>query len=518
MPYLPQFQCDFFVSYGHLDNEGPGETEQRWISRFDADLERRVSQYLGTKITAWRDNQLGGNADFPEEIQRKLAGAAVWIPILSPRFLASDWCQRELGIFLQSVEQTGGIKIGTKTRIFKVVKTMFDQAEQPEPIRQVMQQVLGYEFYRLDENGRPREFPDLDPAPDAEKRYLAKLDDLAYDLHLLLKELKKKDPLELKKESLASPPGSPAGSIYLAETTRDLSDSRDQIRRELLAQGYQVLPDRPLPLEVTELTSLVSSQLASCRLSLHLIGGHYGVVPENEEKRSVVWLQQELAVQRPASGSFHCLLWMPPGTEVTEERQRQYLEHLQEQLRGRNDFELLKTPLEGLKNYIFDKLAERPQPPPRVEKRTRIYLICEARDFDAIRPVKDFLAKQQFGVDLPLQEGDQTEIRQDHEATLQDCDGVLLYHGAGSEAWLREKIRDLRRARGLGRQRPFLPQAIYIGPEPSESKKGYSNDEFIIVREFGSFSPDSMQPLLSACDDPTGSSQNQKPLSGAATV
>jgi TIR domain-containing protein len=517
MPYLPQFQCDFFVSYGHLDNDGPSETEQRWISRFDADLERRVSQYLGTKITAWRDNQLAGNTDFPEEIQRKLAGAAVWIPILSPRFLTSDWCQRELGIFLQSVEQTGGIKIGTKTRIFKVVKTMFDQAEQPEKIRQVMKDLLGYEFYRLDENNRPREFPDLDPAPDAEKRYLAKLDDLAYDLHLLLKELKKKDLLDFRKD-LGSPPVPSARSIYLAETTRDLSDSRDQIRRELLAQGYEVLPDRPLPLEVKELTSFVSSQLASCRLSLHLIGGHFGVVPENEEKRSVVWLQQELAAQRRASGSFHCLLWLPPGTDVAEGRQKQYLEHLQEQLRGRNDFELLKTPLEGLKNYIFDKLAERPQPPPRVEKRTRIYLICEARDFEAIRPIKDFLTNHQFGVDLPLQEGDQTEIRQDHEATLQDCDGVLLYHGAGSEAWLREKIRDLRRARGLGRQRPFLPQAIYIGPELTENKTGYSNDEFTIIREFGSFSPDSMQPLLSVRDDSTGSSQNQEPLSGAAAV
>src|SRR5271157_2398909 len=248
MPYLPQFQCDLFVSYGHLDNVGPGETEHSWVSRFNADLERRVSQYLGTKITTWRDNQLGGNADFPEEIQRNLSSAAIWVPILSPRFLTSDWCQRELGIFLSSLERTGGAKVGTKHRIFKVVKTMCDLSEQPETMREAMQQVLGYEFYRLDENGRPREFPDLDPAPDAEKRYLAKVDDLAYDLHLLLKELKKRDPKELKKEAMSQPAAS-AGSIYLAETTRDLSDSRDQIRRELLAQGYQVFPDRPLPLE-----------------------------------------------------------------------------------------------------------------------------------------------------------------------------------------------------------------------------------------------------------------------------
>ena len=59
-------------------------------------------------------------------------------------------------------------------------------------------------------------------------------------------------------------------------------------------------------------------------------------------------------------------------------------------------FELLKTSPEALKNYIFDKLAQRPA---RVvafpEKRRRIYLICEQRDFDSIRPIQEYLAERQ---------------------------------------------------------------------------------------------------------------------------
>ena len=468
----------------------------RWISRFHSDLERRVNQYLGTEITIWRDNYLQGNQKFPEEIERNLVGTAAWIPILSPRFLSSEWCRRELRTFLDAVQRTGGVAVGTRSRIFKVVKTLVDLQKQPD----IMQQVLGYEFYRVDENGRPRELPDWDPSPDAEKKYLAKLDDLAYDLHLLLKELKE---LEQKKQPVSS-----AGSIYLAETTRELSDSRDQIRRELLAQGYQVLPDRPLPFEVNELKQLAASQLASCRLSLHLLGGRYGIVPEGDgETRSVVWLQQELAVQRQAAGNFHCLLWVPPGTEVTDDRQKQYLNHLQEQLHVQNRFELLKTSLEGLKNYIFDKLAQRPErAAPAGEKRIRVYLICEQRDFEVIRPIQEHLAKYRIAVDLPLREGDQTEMRQDHEATLQDCDGVLIYHGAGSEAWLREKVRDLRRARGLGRKQPFIPQGIYVGPESTDAKKTYSNDELMVVRNFGPFSPDLLHPFLAATETATGAS------------
>src|SRR4051794_11173583 len=263
MPYLSRFEADLFVSYGHLDNSSAASDEQRWIDRFHADLERRVSQYLGVPVAVWRDNYLNGNHDFSQEIELKLEHAAAMVPVVSPRYLHSDWCKRELNAFVRAAEQSGGVKVGTKSRLLEVVKTLVEVKDQPD----MMQQSLGYEFYRLDQNGRPRELPDWDPEPDAEKKYLARLDDLAYDLHLLLKEMKSQEQVERQPQVSAAQPAGPAKTVYLADTTRDLGDVRDQLRRELMARGYLVLPDQPLSMDAAELKEQVSAWLMGCSLS-----------------------------------------------------------------------------------------------------------------------------------------------------------------------------------------------------------------------------------------------------------
>ena len=349
---------------------------------------------------------------------------------------------------------------------------------------------------------------------------MTRVDDLAYDLHLLFKDLKASETEPDAEHQIAgntsgntqgntqgcqqavpSPASSPAARrVYLAETTREMADSRDQIRRELLAFGFEVVPDQPLPDEAKELKEKVTGWLDSCCLSLHLIGARYGLVPEGDgETRSTVWMQQELAAERQSKENFQCVLWIAPGTEVTDARQQGFLQSLQAQLQTESRFELLKTPLQELKNFVFDKL--KPAPEPRHVSATaasRLYLMCEKRDAGAIGPIRDALNQRGVDVDLPLWEGDQTAIRQDHEATLQDCDGVLIYYGTATEAWVREKIRDLRRARGLGRSRPFAIQGIYIGPEQTEAKMLYTNLELIVVRNFGAFSPASLKPIFDA--------------------
>jgi hypothetical protein len=417
------------------------------------------------------------------------------VSVVSPRYFLSDWCRRELQGFLEATGSGAATDGSGKSRLFKVVPTPVEPQYQLESIKDL----LGYDFYRVDqERGAPRRLPDRDPSPDAEKGYLAKLDDVAYDIHRLLKQLAiEPDPDPSHREPSSNKDGR---TVYLAETSSDLAASRDQIRRELLARGHRVLPDHNLPTESDQLVNTVERDLDSCDLSIHMIGSRYGFVPEGDT-RSVVWLQQELAAERQNQGKFHCIVWMPPNLELHDERQRGSIDHLQEQLRDENRFELLKTPLESLKSYIFDRLnpkVESPaaKPPSGSGELRRFYLICESRDFRAVEPLRKCLFDAGFAVDLPLREGDQQEIRLEHEATLQECDGVILYYGSASEGWLREKIRDLRKSRGLGRSRPFSPQAIYIGPDPTESKQNYLNPEFLVVRNFGEFDPEILRPIL----------------------
>jgi hypothetical protein len=496
MSYLSQFETDLFISYSHLDNQD----DTPWVTRLHKDLERRLSQYLGAAIEVWRDSRLQGNEFLTPAIEEQLAKVAVMVSVVSPRYLLSDWCRRELQGFLNA----GGMRPGTqshgKSRLFKIVPTPVEPRDQPPNT----QDLLGYDFYRVDqENGVPRRLPDRDPRPDAEKAYLAKLDDVAFDIHRLLKQMATEQGQSSNPRGAGDNTRSSTNvNVYLAETSSDLTASRDQMRRELLARGFHVFPDHELPREVTEVDETVRRDLETCSLSIHMIGSRYGFVPEGST-HSIIWLQQELASgQQNGHGKRPCILWIPPGLEVKEERQLESIHNLQEQLRDESRFELLKTPLEGLKSYVFDRLIPKParasaagKSPDPVERR-RIYLICEARDFHPVEAIRKCLFDHGVSVDLPLREGDQQEVRLEHEATLQECDGVLIYYGAGSEGWLREKIRDLRRARGLGRSRPFSPLGVYIAPEATESKQDYMNPEAIVMRNFGVFSPEDLQPFV----------------------
>ena len=88
---------------------------------------------------------------------------AVLASIVSPRYVKSDWCLRELREFWKASDASGGLRVGNKTRVFKIVKT-------PVPLEQQVgefQDVLGYEFYTVDpDSGRARELSRLECDPE----------------------------------------------------------------------------------------------------------------------------------------------------------------------------------------------------------------------------------------------------------------------------------------------------------------------------------------------------------------
>src|SRR5205823_3504010 len=116
--------------------------------------------------------------------------------------------------------------------------------------------------------------------------------------------------------------------VYLAETTSDLAKERELVRDELQQRSYTVLPEQKLPLEELKQTQeAVRANLARCVLSVHLVGTRYGSTPE-DDARSVVRIQEDLACERGSSNpAFLRLLWMPPGLmtdsmPITDERQK----------------------------------------------------------------------------------------------------------------------------------------------------------------------------------------------------
>jgi hypothetical protein len=159
---------------------------------------------------------------------------------------------------------------------------------------------------------------------------------------------------------------------------------------------------------------------------------------------------------------------MPVGLQPQEPRQEEFITSLQ------SDANLLQTSLEELKTIIKDKLNPTPQPTQNIiaeDGPLRVYLICDQRDREAIAPLDDYLYNQGLEVILPLFEGDEAQVRQDHQEQLQVCDVVIIYCGDIQEPWLRTKLGDLRKIYGYGRSKPMLAKGIYMG-EPHTNKSG----------------------------------------------
>jgi hypothetical protein len=490
MSPIPNFENHLFISYAHLDNETLSKEHEGWISMLHKWLEIRVSQVTGVKgVKIWRDEKLQGNDVFGEEIISRLRGSAILISILTPGYVNSEWCLRELNAFFD--EAGDSLQVGSKLRVFKVLKTPVPLDKHPSKL----QGVLGYEFYEIidPETGKAREFI---PDPDKDNRYWERLDDLAWGVKALIENLPRDD------QDKPAPRVAASGlSIYLATTTSDLADRRDEIKRELERRGHTVMPDQDLlPLSGEKLRETIKTYLQSCQLSVHLIGERYGMVPEMED-RSLIQLQQELAAERGDDHAFSRIIWIPPEIAPKDERQRQFIANLQNSFSSHNGSELLQTKLEDLKTIIQQKIEKRLKPPPATASMAaddlkRVYLICDQMDDESIEPLTKHLFDQGVEVILALRDDDQSEVKQFHKDQLSICDGVLIYYGQAKSTWMMMNLNELRKLPAYRGSKPLPVKAIFIGGVSTSHKDSFRTLEATIIRHYGDFSPDAIAPFI----------------------
>jgi hypothetical protein len=488
------FTDDVFISYRHLDNELFDEQGKGWIDNFHERFESVLGEALGYEPRIWRDPRLPGNAYFADVLADRIQKTAVLISILSPGYLQSDWCMGELREFCRLANQAGGLLVGNRQRIFKVVKTHLAlDAHPPE-----FQKQLGYEFYEIDKTTeRPVAFGQ-ELGRNRDQRYWSKLDDLAWDVKQVLSVINPR----AKAASAANVFSQSPGTIYLAQTTRDLSEERDQIKRELQNRGYDILPDKELPLISPNYEETVRECVMRAKLSIHLIGGSYGIIPEGASNRSIVRLQNEIAAERSRDEAFSRILWLPAGLAPHEEMQAQFIEHLRTDNATQKGAELLQTPLEELKTIIQTRLTTNGKKSVETtgESQPKIYLIFDKRDLEGILPLNEYLTvEKNYQVLLPIidDEGaDDAQAFEIHKDNLMQCDAVLIYYGNANQVWFEYKRRDLKKVVGLDRQSLLTAEAVYVASPKTPHKQLFNNPGAVVIKDFGDFSPTVLEPFL----------------------
>jgi hypothetical protein len=222
---MPNYPYDVFVSYATRDDQPfPGVTEQGWITTFVKQLSVLLIQKLDRReISIWTDRaEIQGNDVLTPAIKEGLAGAATLLMFLSPQYLASSWCQKELETFLNSTDDL--------SRVFLVELTRL----QNKPPR--LEDLRGYTFWDFEDDGKtPRRLADPKLVSPRDDRYIPLLNKLSDHL---AHELRRRQPTE---QDLNGEDKRPV--VYLAEPTDDLELQCHEVRCYLEQEGIRVVPD-----------------------------------------------------------------------------------------------------------------------------------------------------------------------------------------------------------------------------------------------------------------------------------
>ena len=213
-------------------------------------------------------------------------------------------------------------------------------------------------------------------------------------------------------------------------------------------------------------------------------GRDYGTVPDGPTDKSASILQNELAVARCRSGGLHRLIWLPQGTRSEQAPQQAFIEALHQDAQAQFGADLIAGDIEELRAAIHDTLRKIEQPEPKQPEgdsaRTQpatagsskmIYLINDAKDRKATVPVRKLCRQLGFEVVVPAFEGDASEVRKANQQHLASCDAVVLFYGAGDEAWKRTIDNELKKMAGYRDGKPLPAVSTYLAAPRTADKE-----------------------------------------------
>ncbi len=271
--------------------------------------------------------------------------------------------------------------------------------------------------------------------------------------------------------------GTPAAAtqrtVYLAESSRDMSKNRDILKRELLEYGYQVTAVTDLDLPSAELKSKIQSLVDRSHLAIHLLGNAYGEVLKDtglsiaEMQVQFVGEYLEAIENDPvhAEKELGRLIWIDPEYNPVDSSQEEFVSRLKKNIENLHRTEIIQTPLELFKTLVIKKLQKSDERIPKATGKDAqpgfLYLIHAPDDQKDVRELSESLQKE--GVPTRMLNYEERNLLNDHKNSLRDCDGALIYYGHANRPWLRSKVLDLLKAPGMGRIHAFRCRQVLAG-------------------------------------------------------
>ncbi|MGI8427645.1 MAG: toll/interleukin-1 receptor domain-containing protein [Actinomycetota bacterium] len=93
-----------FISYAHADDHSFDEEAIGWVTNFVGNLQNDLARRSGgSKISCWMDHRLEPQRHVDETLRRRILESRCILAFMSPRYLESEWCQKEMATFVELI-------------------------------------------------------------------------------------------------------------------------------------------------------------------------------------------------------------------------------------------------------------------------------------------------------------------------------------------------------------------------------------------------------------------------------
>ena len=412
---VPGFDYDIYISYRGNDNKYDG-----WVSEFAEKLNQELGSTLKDKLTVFFDKN-------PEDGSKTAKiQSLIFIPIVSQTYCDTNsvvW-KNEFKVFLDEIKNDpigSSMKGTTGNNLSRMIPVKIHEIDR-EDVKLLESELSGslrsIDFiYREEGVNRPlRPRDDDKPGSPNRPMYRNQVNKLANAIKEIITGIKLSQKAGDPKESPHYEPTArqmvpnivttavssaikvqvidrQRPNIYLAWTSGDLKESREEMAIILHKAGFNVLPSVDCPAEDEVFKEKVAAEMQKCACSLHMLSGEFGRRFERDEETSFPQYQFMEAKNRidEKGTAFNVFVWLASEANAyMKPAQQNFIKYIRNNITRNMMFSNSQGPMQ----LVDDMRVVMMKQDAKVydSKDTDIYFIFNQQDEQEARVIVDELS------------------------------------------------------------------------------------------------------------------------------
>lgn len=357
---ISDFEYDIFVSYRHNDNKYDG-----WVTEFVEKLNQELDATLKDKVSIFFDKNpkegLGESHQVDASITNKIK-ALIFIPVISQTYcdVNSFAWKQEFKIFKSEAEHDRmgrDIKLPNGNFASRILPVKIHDID-TEDVRLLENELAGalrsIDFIYRDAGVNRSLRPVDDELSTVSNRILYrnqinKLANAIKEIVQGIKTIERGTPASVPSHNLTARQLVPSTftttlpsairvqvidrqrpNIYLAWTSGDLKEQREEMAIILQKAGFNVFPSIDCPADDKTFQDKVSEEMKRCTCSLHILSGEFGRRFESDEEMSFPQFQfMEARKRLDTDVDFNSFVWMyPEASQAIKPAQQNFIKYI----------------------------------------------------------------------------------------------------------------------------------------------------------------------------------------------